>query len=286
MKSLKYFMGALCVGAMMFAMPACDSGNDPNGGDPVITPEDSAPEPEAPANGDYLIVVKFNADICNDIVWAGTYNQWSTDPAAMSKFAALEGYEGWYYVQFADTNATVQGKPVQLKSDGSFSWDYQSGDADAWTVESGEVLVEAGFAGEANLTYNSKVAVMKMAYWKNNGSPCVVVPTHDYTVNVTVPEGSTAAYIVGDFNSWAFQEMTATSTANVFSYTFNDAEGHAFKIVPAASWDDEAVYADGYNADSQCYTKSGNIILGTETTVSITVANWLSKVTECPAATE
>lgn len=274
MKSVKMLVGAMC--ALMLTTVSCGETEEP-----IVTPDipvvASYPEPDAPENGDYLIVVKFAGDVCNDIVFAGSYNSWSTDPAAMLKFAPYtEGettYEGWYYVQFADTAATVQGKPVQLKSDGTFTWDFQTGDAASWTIDAGDVTVADGYAGEADLTYNGKVAVMESAYWKNQGSPCVEVVANDYTIIVTSPD-TTVPQLAGDFNGWTFQDMTATANANEYSYTLNDTEGHAFKVLSNSSWDNEAVYAADYNAETNCYTSASNTTLGTETTVSLTVAGW------------
>ena len=282
MKNLKYFLGALCICAV--ALVGCDKNEGGTTNPPVVTPEESVPEPEAPENGDYLVVVKFEGDVCNDIMWVGTSNGWTENPEEQTKFELYdaENYPGWYYVQFADTNEVVQGKPIQLKSDGTFSWDFQTGDVDSWTVKGGDVTIEAGYSGEANLTYNSKTAVMISAYWKNQKSPCVAIPSHEYTVNITAPEGSESVYIVGGFSGWDFVQMT--KDGDVFTHSFNDEEGHEFKIVPTASWDDEAVYAADYNADDNCYNKAGNSILGVETTLNITVADWLSNVTVCEEA--
>ena len=90
--------------------------------------------------GQLCVCVQFEEPVCNDIVFIGSYNGWdSSDPASMAHFAPLEGFDGWYYVAVTDNSATIEGKPVQLMSDGSFSWDYQGGDADAWTIHAGYV---------------------------------------------------------------------------------------------------------------------------------------------------
>ena len=44
--------------------------------------------------GDLCVCVYFEEEVCNDIVFAGSYNGWNTgDPASMAKFSPLEGFE-------------------------------------------------------------------------------------------------------------------------------------------------------------------------------------------------
>ena len=102
--------------------------------------------------GQLCVCVYFEEEVCNDVVFAGSYNGWDTgNPAAMAKFAPLDGFEGWYYVAVTDESASIEGKPVQLKGDGSFSWDYQTGDVASWVKVAGTVNIEAGYEGESNL---------------------------------------------------------------------------------------------------------------------------------------
>ena len=189
--------------------------------------------------GQLCVAVYFEAEVCNDIVFIGSYNSWSEDVSTMTKFEPVDGFDGWYVVAVTDEAETIQGKPVQLKSDGTFSWDFQTGDKDSWTVVSGTVTIEAGYSGEANLKGYDKSApvVMISASFKNGNNPCVAAVKHNYTVNLKAPicadaEGTYfAPAIIGDFNGWSEGvAMELNEETLVYSYTFEDEEKHAFKF--------------------------------------------------------
>ena len=189
--------------------------------------------------GQLCVAVYFEAEVCNDIVFIGSYNSWNEDPATQTKFEPVDGFDGWYVVAVTDESEEIQGKPVQLKSDGTFSWDFQTGDKDSWTVVSGTVTIEAGYSGEANLKGYDKSApvVMISASFKNGNNPCVAAVKHNYTVNLKAPicadaEGTYfAPAIIGDFNGWSEGvAMELNEETLVYSYTFEDEEKHAFKF--------------------------------------------------------
>ena len=190
-------------------------------------------------DGQLCVAVYFEAEVCNDIVFIGSYNSWNEDPATQAKFEPVDGFEGWYVVAVTDETEAPEGKPVQLKSDGTFSWDFQTGDKDSWTVVSGTVTIEAGYSGEANLKGYDKSApvVMISASFKNGNNPCVAAVKHNYTVNLKAPicanaEGTYfAPAIIGDFNGWSEGvAMELNEETLVYSYTFEDEEKHAFKF--------------------------------------------------------
>lgn len=149
MKKLFSFVAAALMSASMFAGPATV---------PTVTDVASAGFDQTKR----VIVLYFDEQVCNDIVWVGTYvmnekgDGWETNPELLSIFEPLEGFEGWYALEFDDASETVQGKPVQLKKDGSFNWDFQSGDVEAWInmaqpgTQTGSF--EPGYSGEANCT--------------------------------------------------------------------------------------------------------------------------------------
>lgn len=125
-----------------------------------------------------VLAVKFEEQVCNDVVFAGTYNNWNTtNPSGMLHFKALEGHDDWYVVEVPYSSG-AQGKPVQLKEDGTFSWDYQSGDVNAWVYQAGnKATVTAGYEKEADVAYPSAGAyIYKVAYWKNHNIPCTPEP--------------------------------------------------------------------------------------------------------------
>lgn len=230
--------------------------------------------------GQLCVAVYFEAEVCNDIVFIGSYNSWSEDVSTMTKFETVDGFEGWYVVAvdaIANEDGVIQGKPVQLKSDGTFSWDYQTGDADSWTLVSGTVTIEAGYSGEANLTgYDAATPVVLIsAYFKNHNNPCVAAVKHNYTVNLKAPicgsdpaDYSTyfAPAIIGDFNGWSEGvAMTLNEETMVYSYTFEDEEKHAFKFkaVGDTDWTNEIqLLVKNEETGEESWQGNPNITLG------------------------
>ena len=190
--------------------------------------------------GQLCVCVSFAEEVCNDIVFAGSYNGWNTDPANMAKFAPLEGFEGWYYVAVDDDSESIEGKPVQLKKDGSFSWDYQGGDAEAWAIIAGTVNIVPGYSGECDLKGYSTAepVILTCAYFKNHNTPCGEEIYHDYVVYLNAPycQGSDGTWfepaIIGTFNGWSEGVACNDIDGDTFEYIykFNDKEGGEFKF--------------------------------------------------------
>ena len=208
MKKLFSLFAAALMSASMFAQPAT-----------VPTVTDLAGAGYDVNNR--VICLYFDEQVCNDIVWVGSYvmnaagDSWETNPELLSSFEPLEGFEGWYVVEVEDASATVQGKPVQLKKDGSFNWDFQSGDVEAWInmAQPGTktATIGAGYSGEANCTWPTTGAyIYEVAYFKNHNTPCAAdKPKHDYTITAYLPAfcDEIAAYadsvrVMGGFDSW------------------------------------------------------------------------------------
>ena len=250
----------------------------------------TAPTPTDLANANYDVVnnvvlcVHFvgEAEVCNDIYFVGTPNNWAKgegsteDFANCVKFRALQGFDGWYAAQYEYAEG-FQGKPVQAKSDGSFSWDFQTGDPAAWTHIAGlEADIVDGFGGEANISYGAAGAyIYEVSYWKNHRTPCVAAVKHDYTIYLYAPECEDAEYIpavIGGFNNWAEGvQMNADIDGDgevVYVATFNDEEGHAFKFRQAgiSDWSNQILV---YDEENDGYKENPNITLGEETTITL-----------------
>lgn len=123
-----------------------------------------------------VLCAYFDEEICNDLVFVGTYNNWGTDPATMIYGEPLEGFDGWYVFDVATVvgDGSDEGKPVQLKEDGSFDWKYQTGDVASWIHIAGKELgLMAGYNGEANVSYaTAGIYIYESAYFKEHNSPC------------------------------------------------------------------------------------------------------------------
>ena len=258
------FFAALVVAVASFAAPAT-----------TPTKNDLADFYEP---GQLCVCVYFEEEVCNTLVFAGSYNGWATDPATMAKFAPLEGFEGWYYVAVTDASEEIQGKPVQLMGDGSFSWDYQTGDADSWTVVAGTVTVAPGYSGEADLKGYSTAepVIMISAYFKNHQTPCGYVAEYkDYTIRLNAPfcAGADGTYynpaIIGDFNGWS-EGVAGEIDEETFEYVFvlkqaEKTKAFKFRALEGQSWDNQIQLQ---NENGEWYDNP-NIPLGDETTITI-----------------
>ena len=207
-----------------------------------------------------------DATVCNDIYAVGTFNNWAKgegnteDFANCSKFEPLAGFEGWYAVEFPYSD-NVQGKPVQAKSNGAFSWEYQSGDANAWTNKGGAgsqtATIWAGYNNEANIYYPAPGCyIYELAYWKNHNSPCANT-THNYTLHMYAPDAceEMKPAIIGNFNNWntgvAMKDTTDAQGKKMYTITIASDEGLVFKFRDASydDWSNELQeFLEGYNA--------------------------------------
>lgn len=179
-----------------------------------------------------VLALYFDVAPCNDVVLAGSYNNWITDPDSLAHFRRVEGFDGWYAVEVPYANASINVKPAQLDNDGSFNWDYISGDVDAWIYKGGDQLsFSSGYPGEADVTIPSIGAyIYELAYWKNGNTPCAD-KSHNYTIYLMAPQCETVQPgIYGELNNWGGTPMTLTTLdgMNVYVCQVTAAEGSTF----------------------------------------------------------
>lgn len=274
MKKISMFFAALVVAVASFAAPAT-----------TPTKNDLADFYEP---GQLCVCVYFEEEVCNDIVFAGSYNGWNTTVAEMAKFAPLEGFEGWYYVAVTDASEEIQGKPVQLKGDGSFDWMYQTGDVASWTVVAGTVNITPGYDGEADLKGYSTAepVILISAYFKLHNTPCGYVAEYkDYTIRLNAPWCADAEgnyfdpAIIGDFNGWS-EGVAADGydEEGYFVFELKQAEktrAFKFKALGDTDWSNQIQLL---NENGEWYDNP-NITLGDETTISLDYSN--GKFTLC-----
>ena len=268
MKKIFTIIAAALMSASMFAQPA------------------KVPTVTDLANAEYdvtgrVICLYFDEPVYNDIVWAGSYNEWSTTPVDMMKFEPLEGYDGWYVIELLDDSETVQGYPVQLKNDGSFSWNFQSGDPEAWInmAQPGTqtaTISKGDNRSESNCTWPTTGAyIYEVAYFKNHNSPRGEdKPKHDYTITAYLPQfcDAIAAYadsvrVMGDFDDWTdgfWMLKTLDEDYNgCWTATLNNVEeGTEFKLRfgTDADWKVQ-VQLDGKNLDNMMTGETTDIVL-------------------------
>lgn len=186
----------------------------------------------------------------NQLVFAGDYNGYNTDPAAMAKFEAIEGYEGWWKAVITPADASLTpvlaGKPCALYMDGTFpsSWDHQwlNVEAGACEVIDGDATLEVEYEVESKLIVNSNSSVVYVRSYGFKTDPCLEPET--YTVNLTasapeLPEG-TIVYAVGSFNGWTADATPMTLANGVWTVTIDDVVmGDEYKYVANGTWDNE-----------------------------------------------
>lgn len=236
-----------------------------------------------------VFVIEFieDAEVCNDIRFVGTPNNWGkgdVEGASESwdnceKFAPVEGHEGWFAAELAYSDG-FQGKPLQEPTDRSWTWDYQCGDKVAWVhVDGLELELTDGYAGECNIAAKAPGAyIYQLKYWKNHKTPCAPVVKHNYTIKLYAPDACSdmKPAIVGDFNGWkegvAMSEGLDDDFNTVYTYSFEDQEGHGFKIKDVADtdWSNEMQYYVPYDEDQDVaayWTNFQNYELGSEETI-------------------
>ncbi len=137
--------------------------------------------------GQVCICMRFEGAVCSDIVWCGTYNNWATgNVSSLAKFQPVQGFGGWYVVAFDDNSQSVNGKAVQLKLDGSFDWQYQTGGVDSWEIISGSCTPTGNtYSGESDLNNIGKSTplIIVSKEWKNELCP----PEPGKSVSGTLP---------------------------------------------------------------------------------------------------
>ena len=262
MKKIYAFLAAALLSVSMFAAP-----------DKVPTKADLDAAGYNTADN-VVVCLYFDEEVCNDIVFVGNHalkdaedpnSGWSEDPNVVPHMQELPGFEGWYVVEVEAAEGR-QGKPVQLKSDGTFSWDFQSGDVDAWIpmAETESAEISAGFSDEANVAYPAAGAyIYEIAYFKKHNSPCVYVPKFKYTIILLDPycEGSDfAPAIIGSFNNWSEGVAMAETTYEgelAFSYVLEDEAGHEFKFreVKDVDWTNQL---QGYDEETGTWSNLDN----------------------------
>ena len=243
---------------------------------PTTVPDDATLNAYKAEGANVVVAFYTTAPICNDIVFIGSYNGWnSSDPTQLIKFEPVENFAGWYVTSFTDASESIEGKPVQLKSDGTFAWDYQLGD-DAKVVR-GTLTIEKGYAGEVNLKGYGTDAPVVFAFgkWKNDNNPCVAAERHNYTVILNAPYCADEAgtyfdpAIIGDFNGWsegvAMDLILDGENVGKYKYEFEDEVGHAFKFKAATDtdWSNQIQLLDSVGN----WYDNPNITLGADTVI-------------------
>ena len=235
----------------------------------VFAAKDVVPSDAVLANyyeqGNVCVCIYVPGDMaCYDIVLVGSFHadekkNWITTPVSdLPKFEPVEGYDGWYVASFTpeaepDASKGIQAKPVMLDVDGNFNWSYQVGAATA--IRGGVQVVQGAYEGEIDLiNYGADAPnVFTVEAWKSN--PCTAI-YHNYKVIVISDgcDGYAVPFIIGDMNSWAFEQMqldedlTLANDAPTYTYYKKMAENTKYQIVSGLVDDNgEIIEAPAWN---------------------------------------
>ena len=240
-----------------------------------------------------VLCIEFIEDavVCNDVRFVGTSNGWGVGIDApegtpnswdnCEKFMPVAGFDGWYAAELAYSEG-FEGKPLQEPKDRSWTWDFQCGDKDAWVYVAGLEWRDKGdaYAGEINIAYDAPGAyIYQLKYWKNHKSPCVEAKPHDYKITLYAPENECDIKpgIIGDFNGWkvpvAMAEDMDDDMNTIYTYSFNDVEGHGFKILAAGEEADWSTQVQKYDEENDSWGDLDNYELGEEANVVLQWGN-------------
>ena len=229
----------------------------------ITHPEDLIPTEadliEAGYNTTNNVVLAFKFDVapCYDVVLAGNYNDWITDPAQLVHMEPLSGFDGWYVAELPYFEG-IQAKPIQLSDIGAFSWDNQAGNS--WIYKGGhEAGIESGYAGEVNISYYSAGAyIYEIEYWKNGNNPCEQT-TGTYTVLFNAPEGAPESVeVIGSFDNWTGTAMSYNARSGLWEATITATVSDEFKFRQAGTWDIEI---QTYNSEYDAWYAIGNLTI-------------------------
>ena len=199
----------------------------------------------------------FDVAPCNPVVLAGSYNGWDDDPAKCELFEELDGFDGWWVVQFSNEgNPTV--RPLQLNNGTFDSWDFGAAGPDAWTPRGTleATITGSGFGDEGSLTFPSNGAyIYEVAHWKNNNNPCGGdIKMHTYRL-VLLPPATTHDFftpaVQGAFNGWTSEALGEDFYQGKVAYTktVNAAEGKEYKFLDLDfGWKNQFQYKDDADA--------------------------------------
>ena len=172
---------ALSLDTVIVVWKVKSNGEDPNPEQhDVPTVADLENEFDLTSNVVYCIKFIDDAEVCNDVRFVGTANNWGKGDGSKEdwdnceKFEPLAGFDGWYVAALPYAEG-FQGKPLQEPSDRSWwTWYFQCGDVDAWNYVGGSMLdIVSGYSGECDVYAPAAGAyIYELKYWKNHKSPC------------------------------------------------------------------------------------------------------------------
>ena len=211
-----------------------------------------------------VLCFHFGDEPCNDVVIAGNYNGWTTEPSECVRMSPLAGFDGWYAAQIPyNTNGGTwdnQAKPVQLANDGSFNWEYQAGDVNAWIHRGGNETEFESFTYECTpYLSNPGAYIYEISYWKNHNNPCNEIKSN-YDVYLSAPQNAPSNIeLIGSFDNWTGTPMTYDAQFGYWTATITATPSDYFMFREAGTWDNQILVYDSVIDD---WTVLNNCMIG------------------------
>ena len=221
MKTNKLMLAAMLFGAV--ALVSCDKEKENND----VVPPTPTPDPEVtvpdldPTEGKITLAIHFVAAPCNDVILAGSFAEGAWDGTSL-KMEAIKDFDGWYKavitpIEANESGYTCEAKPVQLQSDGSFSWDGQ------WYGD-GTNLVKILDGAGCELDYNESNGESQLKFLADAAGQVITAEAYGWKVNpcVELPVAE-EAYIkhasAEEAENWVAEKMDKVSEGT-FTHTF------------------------------------------------------------------
>ncbi|MBQ9339130.1 MAG: glycogen-binding domain-containing protein [Paludibacteraceae bacterium] len=236
-------------------------------------------------NNNVVFVCSFAEEVCADIVMVGTYkmsadSSWVTDPAQLIHMQQVPLYPEWYVAAIPYTEGLLA-KPVQLLTDGTFSWSFQVGDTASWQYVAGNEMfvLPNGFVGECDLEFPSAgVYVYRSLYFRNHTTPCDA-NLLTYTVTLMAPDcGGYEPAIIGTFTDWSEGIPMQRNSDGSYTAVITTYKGFEFKFRQAgiSDWSNE-IYL--YDEENDLWYANPNLTFEDDTDIFINYFE--SKYSQC-----
>lgn len=104
------------------------------------------------------------------------------------------------------------------------------------------------------------------------------LPVENLTFSVTVPEGTSACYIAGNFTEWQFVAMTKVDDTHYTAEFAVKSDNAQYKYACAADWNSVEIAADGSDISNRAYTAADVVARWKATPTALAASEALNAV--------
>ncbi len=115
--------------------------------------------------------------------------------------------------------------------------------------------INCNFTAKKLLNLNHKIFYTMKKTLLFAAALATFVSANALTYNVTVPTGTNECYVVGEMNSWSFEDKMTKVDDTHFTISLDDAkESHGYKYCSGPDWAYEELSSDGKGIDNRSYS--------------------------------